>query len=131
MSPLFISQFKKANKCGQCGTLRLANYSLCTTHLKKAKVKWRSWAEVRRAKKKCCYCNRPSFCGYLRCKKHTEYNRSICKAWVIENKDYKAAYDKQRRKGWAKLGKCYKCVQHRPIYKTSTRECLTCLKRTR
>lgn len=132
MSEFFVQKFKETHKCLQCDTSRVTNYgktySLCLSHLNKARNHWKNWATVRRTAGKCCYCDKKSYNGWLRCKEHTKYNRIKCKAWYIANKDHKAAYDLERKLSYLAQGKCYECPEKRSLQKGYTR-CQACRSR--
>lgn len=129
MSEFFIAKFKGANQCKECTTSRVTNYgktySLCMKHLNKARNFWRNWATVRREAGKCCYCDKKSYNGWLRCKEHTKYNREKCKDWQAANKDYCAQYTIERKLSYLAQNKCPKCPEHRSLKAGYTR-CQVC-----
>lgn len=104
MSEFFVKKFNQANKCPGCKSAKLKVgkrvYSLCATHLTKAREGWRRWAAERRGCGRCISCDRKAWNGgkrinalgrripggkvWLRCKKHTLENREKCAAWTRE-----------------------------------------------
>lgn len=85
MTQLFVNEFKKLNKCQSCKKDAPVGYGLCVNHLKIARERFAKWAKLRREQKKCCYCHRSSYNGWLRCKTHTLINRARCKQWWIDH----------------------------------------------
>lgn len=129
MSEFFIANFKKQNQCQACTTEKVTNYgktySMCLKHLNKARIHWKNWANVRRAAGKCCYCNKKSYKGYLRCKTHTEYNRANCKKWYQANKERNAQYTIEFKLSYLSQNKCPQCPEHRSLKAGYTR-CQVC-----
>jgi len=133
MTQFFVDNFNKRNRCWRCknAKLKIGNkvYSLCTNHLALARSKWQTWSQDRRAEGKCCYCDRKSFNGWLRCRAHREYNRQQCASWMADHPDHgKQAWAK--RKALQDLGLCLYCREHRPMA-TGRRKCDPCLARQR
>lgn len=126
MSPIFIQEFQKHNKCPHCAQQRLDGYSLCSECLDIAKKKWRKWSRKRKAEGKCCYCEEKSYDGGVRCWTHVLYNREKCKKWMQENKAYASACWKQRKQKWNSRGLCY-CSKHAPL--ASKTRCSHCLEK--
>lgn len=107
MSEFFVKTFNKKHKCLKCKSAKLKIgrkvFSLCKNHLDHAKLRWRQWQTDRQKNGKCCYCNKKSFNGFLRCKTHTEYNKTICNKWILKNKEYKKIYGlSYRQENWRK-----------------------------
>jgi hypothetical protein len=129
MSEFFVKKFKEKHECGQCDTSKVTNYgktySMCLKHLNKARNLWRNWATVRRTAGKCCYCDKKSYNGWLRCREHTKSNRAKCRAWYMENKAYRAEYSVQHKLSYLAQGKCPQCPEHRSLQNGYTR-CQTC-----
>lgn len=119
MSDFFVQKFNQRHKCPHCKTAKLKVgkhvYSLCESHLNKAREQWRSWQEQRRVDGKCCYCDKHSFNGWLRCKLHTEINREKCKRWMAANKERHAQQSKLRKQFWRSQGRCHICAPHNKL----------------
>jgi hypothetical protein len=129
MSEIFIAQFVMAHKCAWCKGTAKDGYSVCSKHLKQAKMKWRKWQVVRRKEKKCCYCDGPSFMGYLRCETHTKINKANCKAWGKKHyHEHREVYEKPRFAAFEALGRCPVCKPHRKT-EIGHKRCWVCSKR--
>jgi len=114
MTAFFLKTFKGENKCGHCSKEKLNGYSLCSTHLEQARLRFAAWSTERRGLGKCCYCNRRSFHGWLRCKTHTLYNRAKCLAWNRAHPEH-AKQQWELRKKLRDAGFCPSCREHRPL----------------
>lgn len=128
MSPLFLKFFKKQNHCLCCSSTKKKGYSVCPKHLKKAKIHWRKWQEERRHKGVCCYCDRKSYKGWLRCLKHTKYNRKVCLEWKARHPGLDHKKHLERQATYTDKGRCPSCKPHRKLY-ASHRRCWICRKR--
>lgn len=113
MTAFFVEKFKRENQCWNCKADKLSGYSMCAKHLEKAKLDFRAWAKRRRRQRLCCYCDRRSFKGWLRCKTHTLVNRVKCLRWNRLHPEHgREAWEK--RKKLLALGICI-CRAHRTI----------------
>lgn len=128
MSSFFVRLFKRENKCPHCAADKLSGYSLCATHLEQAKLKWRSWATERREHRLCCYCDRKSFRGWLRCRAHTIINRAKILAWMAKHPTHSHDQWVERRK-LADQGLCPACKPHRALT-NGYRRCDVCRARS-
>jgi hypothetical protein len=113
MSPLFIKLFRKEHKCPHCPARKQGKKSLCAFHLRLARERWQKWSDDRRNIGRCTYCNRLSFRGFLRCKLHTEYNRTKVAAWHAAHPDYKVKQWAEKKK-LIEQGIC-PCAARRPL----------------
>ena len=114
MSPMFVQEFKRLNKCPACSEEKHAGYSLCLRHLAAARLQFQAWSRKRRRLGLCCYCDCKSFRGWLRCRRHREINRLRCMEWIKAHPEhYKEAWAKKKRLQAA--GFCPYCREHRPL----------------
>lgn len=125
MSPFFISEIKRTNRCKDCKADAIEGYSVCLKHLEEAKTRWANWSVERRAAGKCCYCNNKSFNGWLRCRKHTKINREKCKVWMAANG--KRLWE-ERKAATLATGLCHKCKARNPVI-PGTFRCEECKRR--
>lgn len=100
MSRMFIRAFVLSHKCGHCKASKLDGYSVCSKHLHEAKITWRKRQVICRKQKKCCYCDKESFNGSLRCKTHTEINKAKCQAWSKAHPNRYEEYTKPRKEAF-------------------------------
>jgi hypothetical protein len=135
MTAFFVKKFKDTHRCNACKADKLSGYSLCPTHLERAKQRWRGWSVERRAVGKCCYCDRKSFRGWLRCRHHTKLNRAKIRQWMIEHPTYgRDQWLKRltlrahgvcacRDRGQLRPGqrRCDTCIARRPQYEVRPR----------
>lgn len=134
MTPIYIKQFKKENKCPACPAKKQGVRSMCAYHLRLARERFASWTVERRAAGKCAYCHCKSFKGWIRCKKHREYNKVKCAAWttrmIAKNPNFQADRHLARRKMYTDNGLCLYCKDHRPMV-PGTIHCQPCLDNVR
>lgn len=136
MSPLFIRTMQKKFKCHQCKHQSAKNRKFCLKHLAVARQHWQTWCQKRRRQQQCCYCDRPSVFGWLRCKRHALENRAKCREWVRTHRAERKVYEQNRRNQLLGRGTCPTCAirpvrsGRRPDGKPYTR-CLDCNLRTR
>lgn len=118
MSEFFVKTFKSENDCPDCPKRRYRRgdktYSLCRRHLDAARDQWRHWAVRRRTEKRCCYCPRRSYNGWLRCREHTRINRENCRRWMAAHPDRAHEYWETRSKAYIAKGLCPYCKAHNP-----------------
>jgi hypothetical protein len=127
MSPLFIKLYKDLTHCPCCKASPKEGYICCPKHLEAAKLRFQRWSTERKSKGLCCYCNRKSYKGYLRCKPCTIKNRIKCHDWFLKHPEHsKEAWEK--KKLIRDSGFCPGCPQHRPLLAPSKR-CVTCHQR--
>jgi hypothetical protein len=134
MSGFYVKKFNRENKCPQCQRARLVRgsktYSICATHLEKARVGWMSWAARRRGEGRCCYCDRKSYNGYIRCRSHTLSNREKCRAWGAAHPERGHEDYLLRLRFYAAHGLCLKCKDHNKAV-AGTQTCQPCKDRRR
>lgn len=86
MSPLFIKEFKKDNRCRQCAKRPAKRRRFCGAHLTQAREMFMLWSLLRRRRNVCSYCPRPTALpGTLRCGVHRTYNKKKCRAWFARH----------------------------------------------
>lgn len=126
MSDLYVKQFKQENQCPHCKSAKKSQYSLCDSHLTAARNKWRSWQAERQKQGSCSYCHRKSYKGFVRCKAHTIYNRTNCKSWVRNNKEYCLKRTMEFRERFYAINKCPQCPEHNSTLGTGFKRCIPC-----
>jgi hypothetical protein len=129
MSPLFLRNFKKEHRCTTCVREPKAGYTLCALHLIEARQFWRGFQEARRALGKCCWCNKKSWGGFLRCAHHREENRLRSKNWCLSHPEHEQK-KRAQEKAYIASGHCPKCKEHRQLPEGRTR-CASCNARQR
>ena len=133
MTDFFVSKFNKEHKCAHCKHSKLKVglkiFSLCQDHLAVARQRWRNWASERKDAGKCCFCDCKSYCGWLRCKKHTAINRKRIREWILTHPwHYKEQWEKKKK--LKESGFCPYCKEHRRL-NNGLRTCDPCLTRRR
>lgn len=127
-----LKTFTTANRishCSACSKDKLRGRKMCAGHLEKARLFFRSWSATRRAAGKCCWCNKKSFNGWLRCKIHTLYNRAKCAAWMERHPDHGHKQWIERKKKFLANGLCV-CKAHNRL-PPGFRRCDSCRPRQR
>lgn len=116
MSPMFLNEFKQHYRATCCRENPVSGYSLCPKHLVQARQHWQGFQDARRTLGKCCYCNRKSWKGLLRCKTHREISRERSRVWWSrKTPEFKYQWWKSRRQKWLLLGKCSQCYEHNDL----------------
>ena len=114
MTPFYIAEFKKENKCSSCPAKKQSRRKMCAYHLRVAREAFMAWSTERKAMGKCAYCHRKSFKGWLRCRTHAAANRENCRKWSLANPEWSAIQWKKRLGAYGKNGLCMYCKEHRP-----------------
>lgn len=126
MTAFFVKKYKSTNKCDKCIKGKLSGYSLCASHLERAKLRFRNWSAERRAEKRCISCDCKSYCGFLRCKKHTQYNRKMCRAWTKKHPERAHLEWLERKAKHDAAGTCRYCKAHPPVVPGRVK-CINCV----
>ena len=116
MTPLFIKEFKKENKCPSCSKGK-GQKSFCRQHLEVAKLSWRIWSANRRVKNICMNCNCDSVPLTGRCEKHRTDNKIRRTLFDIRNPTYNRKQAEAfiiKRREIKETGVC-SCKAHHPL----------------
>lgn len=97
MTPFYVKEFSKENKCKECNAKRAKNRKFCKYHLLMAQERFSWWCIRRKELGKCICCNRkpfetPTGKKELRCRVHKKINQNRCYSWHQKRVEFTRKY---------------------------------------